>query len=207
MSKEDALKSLFECAKLYKENLVDKNLLFVCADKHSRTSTLSVQFSTTGFMHLTGVKFEEAKRQSPGEFFDKCLKRRLTVEEFDMAKDGTTEMKLQVLPILFAKNLSANIVGDYSARAPLLITEKLAGGVKGCMGFVFDEETGYYAPNTILNLDIRTYIENQLRVIATFRKGKDDEKYSEIVYKAKKVDWSKIKFPEEYTYLFDKVNS
>ncbi|MCM1047796.1 MAG: PBECR4 domain-containing protein [Clostridiales bacterium] len=29
----------------------------------------------------------------------------------------------------------------------------------------------------------------------------NDEKYSEIVYKAKKVNWTKIKFPKEYEYL------
>ena len=38
----------------------------------------------------------------------------------------------------------------------MLVAEKLAGGVKGCMGFVLDEETGYYTPNTVLNFDIRT---------------------------------------------------
>lgn len=201
MKKEDALKILFDCAQLYKTNLVDKNLLLICADKHGRTSALCVQFVTSGFLHLTGVKFINAPRLTAGEFFDKCLKKRLSLNEFDLATDGTTGMKLQVLPMLFAKNLSANIVGDYSARAPLLVTEKLAGGVRGCMGFVYDEQTGYYAPNTILNLDIRTYIKEQLRVIATFRKRKADEKYSEVVYLAKKVAWEKISFPPEYKYI------
>lgn len=79
------------------------------------------------------------------------------------------------------------MVGDFSARTPMLVTEKLTGGVKGCMGFVFDEQTGYYAPNTVLNFDIRTYLTNQLRIVATFRKKKKEaEAYSEIVYAAKK---------------------
>lgn len=118
-----------------------------------------------------------------------------------MAVDGTTERKLQVLLLLFAKNLSATMVGDFSARTPLLMTDKLAGGVKGCMGFVYDSAIGYYAPNTVLNLDIRTYIHNQQRVIVTYKKRKSDNHYSEIVYAAKKIDWDKVKLPDEYSYL------
>ena len=201
MKKEEALKVLFSCAEMYQKNLIDKNLLFICMDKNKRISTLCAGFSTTGFLHLTGVKFERGKELSAGSFFDKCLKQRLSVMEFEMANDGTTDKKLQVLPILIRANLSATIMGDFSARTPLLVTDKLAGGVKGCMGFIYDARTGYYVPNTVLNLDIRTYISNQQRIIATYRKSKTEGKYSELVYAAKKVNWEKIDFPEEYNYL------
>lgn len=200
MNKSEAQKILFECAELYRDNLIDCNLLFMCMDKHKKISTLEVQFLTTGFMHLTGVKFQK-ERISAGAFFDKCMNKRLGTEEFELAVDGTTEMKLKILPMLFRKNLSANMVGDFSARTPVLVTEKLAGGVKGCMGFVLDEETGYYAPNTVLNLDIRTYLTNQLRIVATFRKKKSEDDYSERVYIAKKIDPKELRFPEKYTYL------
>lgn len=201
MRKEEALKILFKSAQLYKENLVNNNLLFICMDKHKRTSSLTIQFATTGFLHLTGVKFNDRKSMSSGEFFDKCLKRRLSLDEFELAKDGTTEKKLQILPLLFSKNLSATIVGDFSARTPVLVTDKLVGGVKGCIGFVYEQTTGFYAPNTVLNLDIRTYISNQLRIIATYRKKKTDSGYEEIVYAAKKIDWEKIKYPQGFEDL------
>lgn len=200
MNKSEAQKILFECAELYRDNLIDCNLLFVCMDKYKNISTLEVQFLTTGFMHLTGVKFPK-ERVSAGAFFDKCINRRLAPKEFEMAADGTTEMKLKILPILFRKNLSANMVGDFSARTPVLVTEKLAGSVKGCMGFVFDEKSGYYAPNTVLNLDIRTYLTNQLRIVATFRKKKREDAYSEIVYAAKKINTRELRLPDKYTYL------
>ena len=199
MKKEEALKILFKSAQLYKENLVNNNLLFICMDKHKRTSSLTIQFATTGFLHLTGVKFNDRKSMSSGEFFDKCLKRSL--DEFELAKDGTTEKKLQILPLLFSKNLSATIVRDFSARTPVLVTDKLVGGVKGCIGFVYERTTGFYAPNTVLNLDIRTYISNQLRIIATYRKKKTDSGYEEIVYAAKKIDWEKIKYPQGFEDL------
>ena len=201
MKKEEALKILFKSAQLYKENLVNNNLLFRCMDKHKRTSSLTIQFATTGFLHLTGVKFNDRKSMSSGEFFDKCLKRRLSLDEFELAKDGTTEKKLQILPLLFSKNLSATIVGDFSARTPVLVTDKLVGDVKGCIGFVYEQTTGFYAPNTVLNLDIRTYISNQLRIIATYRKKKTDSGYEEIVYAAKKIDWEKIKYPQGFEDL------
>ena len=201
MKKEEALKILFKSAQLYKENLVNNNLLFICMDKHKRTSSLTIQFATTGFLHLTGVKFNDRKSMSSGEFFDKCLKRRLSLDEFELAKDGTTEKKLQILPLLFSKNLSATIVRDFSARTPVLVTDKLVGGVKGCIGFVYEQTTGFYAPNTVLNLDIRTYISNQLRIIATYRKKKTDSGYEEIVYAAKKIDWEKIKYPQGFEDL------
>ncbi len=201
MKKEEALKILFKSAQLYKENLVNNNLLFICMDKHKRTSSLTIQFATTGFLHLTGVKFNDRKSMSSGEFFDKCLKRRLSLDEFELAKDGTTEKKLQILSLLFSKNLSATIVRDFSARTPVLVTDKLVGGVKGCIGFVYERTTGFYAPNTVLNLDIRTYISNQLRIIATYRKKKTDSGYEEIVYAAKKIDWEKIKYPQGFEDL------
>ncbi|MEG2122716.1 MAG: PBECR4 domain-containing protein [Clostridium sp.] len=209
MNKCEAQKILFECAELYRNNLIDSNLLFICVDKYKNIDTLEVKFLTTGFMHLTGVKSPK-ERVSAGAFFDKCINRRLALEEFEMAADGTTEMKLKILPMLFRKNLSASMIGDFAARTPVLVTEKLAGGVKGCMGFVFDEKTGYYAPNTVLNIDIRTYVTNQLRVVATFRKKKREVDYSEIVYASKKIDLRELGLPEKYTYLsklFDDGNT
>lgn len=201
MKKEEALKILFASAQLYKENLVDNNLLFICMDKYKQASALNVQFSTTGFLHLTGVKFNDVNRMRSGEFFDKCLKKRLGMDDFVLSKDGTTEKKLQILPMLFSKNLSATMVGDFSARTPVLVTEKLVGGVKGGMGFVYDQTTGFYAPNTVLNLDIRTYISNSLRVIATYRKKKTDATYKEIVYAAKKIEWEAIQYPKGFENL------
>lgn len=97
------------------------------------------------------------------------------------------------------------MVGDFSARTPMLVTEKLTGGVKGCMGFVFDEQTGYYAPNTVLNFDIRTYLTNQLRIVATFRKKKKEaEAYSEIVYAAKKNQSKRVTVSRKI-YIFVKI--
>ncbi|MEG2700172.1 MAG: hypothetical protein RR995_03140, partial [Hungatella sp.] len=60
------------------------------------------------------------------------------------------------------------------------------------------------------NIDIRTYVTNQLRVVATFRKKKREVDYSEIVYASKKIDLRELGLPEKYTYLsklFDDGNT
>lgn len=142
MTKKEALSIVFACAPLYKENLVDKSLLFI-----------------------------------------------------------TTEMKMRVLPSLMKKNLSAKMLGDYNMSQPKLYTDKIAGSLSACMGFVRDGGEGRFVPNTVLEGDIRTKVKTADRIIATYRKSRSEEQYSEIVFTAKKVEWEKIVLPEEYRYL------
>lgn len=46
--------------------------------------------------------------------------------------------------------------------------------------------TDEYAPNTLLNIDIRKYTSHPLKILAMFRKAISDTTYTECVYKAKK---------------------
>lgn len=200
VNKLKALSVLFRCAELYRDNLVGNNLLFVCSDKHLNVKMFPVAFLAGNFMHLTGVKFK-GKAQSSVAFYNACLDKRLSAEDFEMATDGTTELKLRVLPALFKSNLSATMVGTYKGNRPKLETDRLAGGVKACMGFVFSQETQFYVPNTVLNEDVRDVTGSKLRIIATFRKMIDEERYYERVYMAKKVKWDHVKLPSEYSYL------
>lgn len=197
-TKEKALWIIVECAKQYKENLADRTLLFVCTDREKRIKLLEVSFDASNYHHLTGCKL--SKQITAQDFFQRCLEHRLSVEDFELTSDGTVEMKLKVLPLLVKKNLSANSVGDYMAKNPKLYTEKLAGSVKGCMGFV-KTSSGRYVPNTVLNIDMRKYIKSPLRIIATYSKKKHEQRYEELVYKAKKVELDRVVYPEEYKYL------
>ena len=58
------------------------------------------------------------------QFFDLCVNRRLKENDFEFADDGTTQLKMQVLPKLVNKNLSAKMIGDYNNFYPKLYTEK-----------------------------------------------------------------------------------
>lgn len=201
MTKKDILPIVYRSATLYKENLVDHNLLFVSMDKHRRLHIVEVSFDASNFLHLTGLKVDRTKI-TPKHFFQLCYDRRLKESDFDLATDGTSAMKMRVLPNLMSKNLSARMMGDYHEGSNIrLYTEKLVGSVSACMGFVRNGGRGRYVPNTLIEGDIRTKTLHADRIILTYRKHRRKEQYSEMVYSARNIDWNSLSFPEEYRYL------
>lgn len=199
-TKKKALAIVFAAADAYQNNLIDHSLLFLCMDKHKRTYCVEVTFDRSNFQHLTGLETDPASI-TPSHFFQLCLDRRLRESDFEFAENGTADWKLEVLPRVFQKNLSANMLGIYNHSQPLLSTERIAGSVSVCIGFVRDGGVGRYIPNTVLKGDIRRLVYVPDRIIVTYRKSSKDNKYSEIVYTAKKLDWTSIKLPDNYSYL------
>lgn len=198
ISKKQALAVVFSAASEYKSNLANRNLLFLSVDKHHNVHLMEASFDESNFKHLTGLKSGIA----PKHFFSLCLDRRLSENDFEFAEDGTTQMKLEVLPLVVKKDLSARMLGDYNGFRPKLHTEKLAGGVNACVGFKRIEEKPRYAPNTLLNEDIRDSVTGRPdRIVLIYRKHIGEDDYSEIVFQAKKFDLSKIRLPEEFAYL------
>ena len=201
MTKKEALQIVFSCAASYKENLAGRSLLFVTTDKYKTVRCLEVTFDGSNFLHMTGFKLNK-KEISANNFFSMCCDKRLSESDFEFAADGTTEMKMRVLPGLVQKHLSAKMVGDYNLSQPKLYTDKLAGSVGACMGFVRNGGKGRFVPNTVLEGDIRSMVKGSAdRIVITYRKQRGDALYTEIVYTAKKIDWTALTLPEEYQYL------
>ena len=214
-TKQEAISIVTSCAQKYHMELDGKTLLFLCQNKHKQLSTFEFSFDGNNFLHLTGLKVSRriftkdvAVNQqasldviSANEFYQKCLSKKLSPNDFEFADDGTTFLKLDVLPYIVSKNLSANAVADYNSRQPKLHTEKLAGSMKACIGFVADEKSGHYVPNTVLKEDIRDISTNSVRVLAVYRKQRNDAFYAELTYKAKKVDWTSVTLPENLNYI------
>lgn len=208
-TKEEAVAVAVKCAEQYHSELDGKNLLFICCNKHKEIFPIELSFYGNNYMHLTGLKpkkivdgeSEVAHDLFANDFYQKCLDHKLSPTDFDFSDDGTTHMKLAVLPGIICKNLHASIIGDYNSSKPRLYTEKIVGGIHACMGFIFDSEMSEYVPNTVIKEDIRDLTANEVRVIAVYRKPACAKQYEEITYKAKKVDWVSIKYPEEYQYL------
>lgn len=164
-------------------------------------------------MHLTGLvpipyQDNDNKRHilSASEFFNKCITKTLSQNQFDFHKDGTTQLKLSVLPKMICKNLSATMIGDYDTFSPKLKTDKLIGKTSGIMGFTKDSIEHKLLPNTLLNADIRDLSSSTLRIIAAFRKDESEKSYSELTYKANSVPWDTIKLPEDLIYLYQIIN-
>lgn len=200
LSKQDALKIIFLSAETYEKELANNNILFVSQDKHRRLDFYEVTFERNNFLHLTGVKLV-SDEVTASVFYQRCLAKRLSIKDFKFATDGTSELKLKVLPTIMSKNLSAKMIGEFESRRVKLFSEKVAGGVRACIGFVLDKKGTKHVPNTLLNQDIRDLTRKPNRIIITYRKAISDVKYSEIVYAAKKVEWDKLNIPEQYRDL------
>jgi len=94
------------------------------------------------------------------------------------------------------------MIGNYNNSKALLVTDKLVGGIYGCVGFVRDGQV--YIPNTALNEDIRNISRNSCgRILATFTKSVDGTKYSANTYAAKGVDLEKLLSNDNIRHLFD----
>ena len=199
MTKEEALKIVLSCAEDYNKNLVNKSILFVYIDENKDAGTIETIFTASNFLHMTGLKFKADKRAN--HFFNLCIDKRLTVDDFDFAENGTSPLKLQVLPFLVKRNLSAKMLGTYSGNSYLLMTDKLIGSTIGCVVFIRSEANNLYVPNTVLNGDIRKRVSKSRRILLTYSKNVADDKYSEIVYVAKKYDFSKLVLCDRFKYL------
>jgi len=201
MNKKEAIKIIVNCAEKYKNNLVGNNILFVYYDKKAKQYRFfETLFTSSNFMHFTGVVCKEGINAN--DFFRKCCTRKLAESDFDFRTDGTTVMKLMVLPEIINIHKVSKMTGRFNSSGLSLYTERLAGNVKGCMGFVRENE--FFVPNTVLNQDIRQSIYGpQYRIVAVFRKNNNDKVYSELVYIAKNIDIKEIQSGEEITAKVD----
>ena len=148
LTKEEALRKIHNCAIAYKENLIGKNILFVTliGNKYLYFETA---FHARNFLHFTGVVSSLRSTM----FFRAALKNKLSTHDIELITDGTTELKLEVLPKLMNIHLTARMAGDYDKTKSLLVTDKLAGTTAAVMGFV--EDNGYYIPNTVMKEDLQ----------------------------------------------------
>ena len=201
-TKEQAIRIVTQAAASYKSNLSGNNLLFVCINKARDISYIETVFTESRFLHLTGLKVNKEKIGAV-DFYKKCTDNKLSPDDFELSDDGTTELKLDVLPFVMTQSLGkANMIGEYNNRNVQLFTEKIVGTVKAGIGFVKQGNSEILVPNTMIKADIREYIKDPHRIIATYSKKINDTKYSKQVYSAKGIDLASYVFPKS---LSDKM--
>ncbi|MBD5510157.1 MAG: hypothetical protein HDR08_02715 [Lachnospiraceae bacterium] len=218
MDKRRAVQIIVKAAGLYHLNLEDQKVLFLYGipskvekqlniegDRLSAIKSYEVVFHRYNFLHLTGVGANGSSVGSAIHFYEKCLANRLKEEDFYFAKDGSTVQKLEVLENMMGIKRNAMMIGDFTDRGPKLFTEKAAGNVCGCVGFVKDRNTGLNVPNTLLKKDIRDVVANPVqKVYAVFSKMYRDEKYSVVEKMDKSLVGRKILFSEEIEKLLER---
>nr|MDN4743870.1 PBECR4 domain-containing protein [Lachnospiraceae bacterium C1.1] len=198
-----------KAAKSYHENLEDQKVLFVYgvpselkkqveqnADIISCLEFYEVVFHRSNFLHLTGLNLNKKKISSAINFYSKCLDGRLSEDDFVLSKDGSTVQKLEVLADMMNIKKSASMIGDFTDAGPKLYSEKIAGNIYACMGFVCDKYSNLNVPNTLLKKDIRAVSSKpQKKIYAVFSKGYSEEKYTTIEKCDKSIEIGKIQLP------------
>ena len=195
MKKTEAVRIILNAAEEYNRLFLERNFLYIYDNKKDLGS-IETYFSKKSFLHLTGVETNVPS----AVFFDMCVNHRLSERDFSFKSDGTTNLKMQILPMLFKVTQNYKMLGSYDFKKPKLFTDKIAGGQRCCMGFVKDPN-GYYVPNTSLKEDIRDISEAIYRIVAIYSKEKAGTEFSDRLYIAKNVpEATIISYVENYKH-------
>lgn len=219
MDKRRAIQIMAKAAELYRDNLEDQKVLFLYAlpseikkELQTEGKTLSsmkgyeVAFHRYNFLHLTGVKLNKSETASAIHFYEKCLDKRLTEHDFFLAKDGSTAQKLDILERMMLIKKNVTMIGEFTDRGPKLFTEKAAGNVCGCIGFVKDRNTELNVPNTLLKKDIRDVTAQPVyKVFAVISKHYTEYRYSVVNRIDKSIDMGCCHFSEEIENLIERT--
>lgn len=182
--KEEVRAVVFRAAQLYRDNLCNNNLIFVYKLGQNQHKHFETIFLPKHFKHLTGVKTSDDLLAT--DFYDRCIDKQLGLDDFELSEDGTTWLKKDVLESMMNIHFVANSVGDYNECKPRLITDKLAGNMIGCLGFVQEEECiGFYAPNTVLKEPTRDMVMKSHQLVAVFVKKIKESFYNRLTYIAR----------------------
>ena len=217
MDKRRAIQILTKAAELYRDNLEDQKVLFLYGvpseinkQLQSKDKCLSsmqyyeVAFHRYNFLHLTGVRLNKGDTSSAIHFYQKCLDKRLKENDFTFSKDGSTGQKLDILEKMMLIKKNVTMIGDFTDRGPKLFTEKAAGNICGCIGFVQDRNTKLNVPNTLLKKDIRDVTaQPTYKVFAVFTKNYTEDKYSDISKLDKSIDLQEVHFTDEIEGMLD----
>lgn len=80
----------------------------------------------------------------------------------------------------------------------MLFTEKVAGNVRGCIGFIKDRNTQLNVPNTLLKKDIRDITRKPMqKIYAILSKNYTADKYTQIEKLDKDIDIKSCRFIKE----------
>lgn len=104
--------------------------------------------------------------------------------KYGYRKDGNTQTKLMVLPMLMNISKNAKMIGDYDKDKIYLQSDKIIGNINSCLSFI--KCNNYYISNSSLKEDIRKIVYNHKRIICILSKKIQEKEYNEITYLDKK---------------------
>lgn len=208
-TKEDARRTVLNCAKQYQEKLLNKKLIIIYRERQSNSvQYIEVMFYKRNFQHLTGLELIDADgnvlRGQSENFYRKCIENKLSADELQFKADGTTHLKLGALPTLMDVTKITKIAGEYNNIRPYLFIDKVIGGVNFCLGLK-KEDIGY-VPSSALLEDIKKLTDAPSQVLAILRKDIEQDIYKEVKYVTKGLNLNKIYLSDEITEIISLEN-
>ena len=190
MNDRERHKSIIECAKLYKERVLNYNYRFVFCDDVSEFHTVEVRFKSSNFAHLVGIT--KSNSLSASEIFSRATRNTLSLTDYTISKPDICELKLSVFPDLLNFQQKVKYIGFYNGAKFALQTELITGNQLAAMGYKREYENIFY-PNTVLKQDCRTLLLKQYRILAIYRKYFKDKNYSSPIMIHKEFDEHRYK--------------
>lgn len=176
------VRKIMNCAEKYNNNLLNKNVMFIFEDRSAplleSVKCIETTYNATNFYHLTGVK----SNLSPLDFFNRAVEQRLSINNIKRI-NSLTNLKLDVLYNLVQIDKSAKAIGNYDPTTKInLYTEKVVGNVHYCLGFIKDQDSDFYIPNTALKENIKNITYNDYNIMVIMKKGINDDLYKDVTY-------------------------
>lgn len=193
MKEKQIMKKLNESAKLYKENLQNKNLL-IMYEKDNKIEYIEILFLARNFMHLTGVRSTEIKKAN--QFYQACLANKLNRKTLNMKEDGTTQLKMDIISNMIKSNEEWKIIGLYNRAKEKLKTDIVLGKENMCLGLI-KEVSHYYIPNTLLKEDIRKITNESNVIVGILKKEKEERIYQNVIEVNKNIEIERIRENEK----------
>ena len=203
-SKNEMIKRICESAKKYKDNLLNKNIMFIYINKKTNEiTTIETMFEKRNFLHLTGMKYNSSAK----EFFSACINMKLSPKNITIRDKVFTQLKLEILENAMSISKSAKRIGDYNNSKVNIAIEKIIGTTHYSLGFSNldskNKKLKYYYPKTLLQDNLKNNIINDNRIIAILSKNKNQNLYDEITYLSKETTLLRLKENEEINNLID----
>lgn len=193
--------------RIYKENLLNKIVMFVFENKkEQKINYIETLFKGSNFMHLTGIKYKYGATR----FFNDCVDNKLLQKDIIIDNIGLTVLKLEVLENAMAIHKSAKKIGTYNDNKTNIKIEKIIGNMHCWIGFSKlkhnNAEMKYYYPKTLIQDDFKKNVIDEDKIIAILSKNKKDNLYSEITYLSKNTTLQLLKEENQILKKIDYKN-
>lgn len=207
-SKKEALLIIMDAAKIYHNNLENKDLLIVYKNDKNM-ETYEVGFLNSNFQHFTGTD----TNMSATKFYSAALNNRLKISDFEFKNNELTSQKIDILKNAVAFPETAKMIGIYNGPKVQLEADIGAGNVQCVMTFRHDDKKGdnWLYPVGVQKEDVRD-VTTKSPIIAILRKDSNDSIYNELTYKSKSINIDKLHIPKELkaiiaTEILQQLNS